>query len=129
KRSTMVARLAIRGARPAQYRTAAGCLPDPARRFHWTGGASRRNRTTSSRRPGAAYRRLVEDLQIGDDVVDILGIGHSAVGHAVALHLRLRVLDIGAQIVVVPNKVRAPHRIRVAEILKRCRLAPENAFE
>src|SRR5438105_1806290 len=79
--------------------------------------------------PWAGDKRLLEDFQIGDDVIDILGIGHSAIRHAVALHLRLRVLDIGAQIIVVPNKVRAPHRIRVAEILKRPRLASEYALE
>src|SRR4029453_13873087 len=81
--------------------------------------------------PGGATResRLLEDLQIGDDVLDVCGIGNAAIGHAVALHLCLRVLYIGTQIIFVPNEVRPFHGVRVAEILKRRRLAADHALQ
>src|SRR5262249_15893269 len=82
-----------------------------------------------SMRSGSVWRGLLKDLQIGDDIVDVLGIGESAIRHAVALHLRLRVLDIGAQIIVIPNEVGPFHRVRVAEVLERPRLAANHALE
>src|SRR2546430_17692470 len=103
----------------ASYRKSAECLHDPPCHFHVDGGASRRLGSVAA--PGGAAResRLLEDLQIGDDVLDVCGIGNAAIGHAVALHLCLRVLDIGTQIIFVPNEIRPFHRVRVAKILKR----------
>src|SRR5256886_17116117 len=69
----------------------------------------------SAAAPGGAARedRLPEDPQIGDDVLDVCGIGNAPIGHAVDLHLCLRVLDIGTEIILVPNGSRPIHDVRV----------------
>ena len=72
---------------------------------------------------------LLQGLQISDDVVDILAFGEPSIRHAVTLHLGLRVLDVLAQIIFIPNEVCALHWIRVAEILKRGGLASDHPFE
>lgn len=43
--------------------------------------------------------RLLQGLQISDDVVDIPAFGEPSIRHAVTLHLGLRVLDVLAQII------------------------------
>src|SRR5262249_19057723 len=68
---------------------------------------------------------LLQCLQVGDDVIDVLRIVHAAKRHAVALHLALGVLDVGAQIVVVPDEVGTLHGVGIAEVVKRRRFAPE----
>src|SRR5271156_3750739 len=65
--------------------------------------------------------RLFQRLQISDDVVDIPGVAHPAIGHAVALHLPLRIPDIGAQIVLIPDEAGALHRVGIAEAVERGR--------
>src|SRR5713226_8809960 len=76
--------------------------------------------TAGERPPGGRYRPgelapLLENPEIRDDVVDVLGLRQPAIGHAIALHLGLWVPDIGAQIFFVPGEVGAHHRVRVAE--------------
>src|ERR1700730_8025086 len=77
-------------------------------------------------RPSA---RLFVVLEESDDVVDVLGIAQAPEWHVVALHLGLRVLDVIAQIGLVPGEVGARHRIRVAEIIERGGFAAEYALE
>src|SRR6516162_3657716 len=72
---------------------------------------------------------LLQCLEIGDDVVDVLRVAHSAIGHAVALHLRLGITDIGAQIVLVPYEIGPLHRVGVAKIGERGRSATEHSLE
>src|SRR6516165_7330843 len=129
-RPPAVAPLILGWRRPrGSYRKSRGCLHDPPRNFHASGAARRARSPTSTSRRNTRAKRLFQEFQIGDDVVNILGIGEPAIGHAVALHLRLRVLDISAQIVLVPNEIRALHRVRIAEILERRRLAANHALE
>src|SRR6266849_6067007 len=72
---------------------------------------------------------LPQGLQIGDDVLDIGGIGEPAIGHAISFHLVLRVLDVGTQIVLVPHQACPFHRVRIAEIFERGGLASHYALE
>src|SRR5262249_38294895 len=113
-RPPAVAPLILGCRRPGvSYRKSRRCLHDPPRNFHASGAARRARSPTSTgtRRASSETGGLFQEFQIGDDVVDILGIGEPAIGHAVALHRRLRVADISAQIVLVPNKVGALHRV------------------
>src|SRR5205809_944557 len=81
------------------------------------------------RRKSVQETVLFEDLQISDDILDVLRVAQPTIGHAVALHLRLRILDVGAQIILVPNEIGASHRIGISEIVKRCRFAPNDALQ
>src|SRR6266567_4270051 len=81
------------------------------------------------RYPKRSPRYLLVVLEKGDDVLDVLRLGDAAERHAVALHLALRVADIGLEIGFVPDEVRARHRVRIAIIVERAGLAAEHAME
>jgi hypothetical protein len=89
-------------------------------------------RPGSPRTPIIANPRMAalsERLEIGDDVIDVLGVLKAAKGHAISWHLRLRVGNISAQVGIVPDDVRALHRVRIPVILEHRRFTADDALE
>src|SRR5260221_9225960 len=74
-------------------------------------------------------QHLLVGLQISDDIIRLRRIGDAAERHPVALHLGLWIDQVGTQIGRVPDDVRALHRVGIAEIIERRRLAAEHALE
>src|SRR5215472_8705156 len=80
--------------------------------------------------PGAnALSRLFVGSQIGDQIVGFGRLGDAAEWHAIALHLGLGIDQIGAKIGLVPDEVRALHRVGIAKIVERRRLTAEYALQ
>jgi hypothetical protein len=66
-----------------------------------------------------APSRLLQRLQVGDDIVDLGRLEGALERHPVALHLGLRIGDVLLEVRLGPGDIAGAHRAGIAEILDR----------